>query len=161
MQWVPLAVSLPLALTSCVAGLCTISLIACNVLDKEFEHPYSSLSALLSSFITHRLYICYRPPIDSYLTLTKWLLMFRCLFLLDSQEMDWWDMRLEEWPARHWTEWLLIRNYVWGGRGGGQSDSWSGRNIDQSVGALEQLHTRSMSDIWIQYVASECTMYLP
>jgi len=43
----------------------------------------------------------------------------------------------------------------------GQSDSWSGRNIDQSVGALEQLHTRSMSDIWIQYVASECTMYLP
>ena len=32
-------------------------LIACHVLGKEYEHPHSSLSTLLSSFITHRLYM--------------------------------------------------------------------------------------------------------
>jgi len=52
---------------------------------------------------------------------------------------------------------IELNGYWLGTKYGGQSDSLTGRNIDQSVRALEQLRTRLMSNIWIQYVASECT----
>jgi hypothetical protein len=66
--------------------------------------------------------------------------------------MGGWGMRLKDWPARNEPEWLLNRNWVWEGN----ATDWLVTPLT-ILGALAQLLTIAMSEMWIQYVGSECT----